>query len=172
MIEIDLSTILPWINNFMNMMIADFSGDDPWVAISLFLFKYQGWLLYIWIFIQYLAFPEYMFYIQNRWFAKNVQTVLLAIDVPKMNEQSVQAMENFFDHLLGAHGSFLWWDKYIDGQFQLGFSCELISIDGNIQFLIRTPKQFRNMVEAALYGQFPDAEVTEVQDYVTANRTG
>ncbi len=167
MIEIDLSTIIPWLNNFMNMVIVDFSGDDPWVAMGIFMFKYQGWLLYIYIFIRYLVFPEYMFFIQNRWFAKNVQMVLLAIDVPKMNEQSVQAMENFFGHLLGAHSSFLWWDKYIDGAFQLSFSCELISIEGNIQFLIRTPKQFRNLVEAALYGQFPDAEITEVQDYVT-----
>ena len=92
--------------------------------------------------------------------------VLLAIDVPRMNEQSIQAMENFFDHLQGAHGTINWWQKYIDGEFQLSFSCELVSLEGNVQFLIRAPKHLRNLAEAAVYGQYPDAEITEVDDYI------
>lgn len=169
MIEIDIGPLLITLGNFANMVVADFSVSDPLIAMHTFMFKYQGWLLYILIVLVYGVYPEYMMYIQSRWAAKNAQTVLLAIDVPKLNEQSVQAMENFFDHLLGAHtASFLVWEKYFLGAFQLSFSLELISIEGNIQFLIRTPKTFRNLVEAAIYGQFSDAEITEVQDYVTS----
>lgn len=171
MIVLDLSFlnhIVEFANNFLNMIDHDImTAKTSTDLIMLFMFKYWGWLLYLSVVIRYLAYPEYMFYIQNRWFAQNVQMILLAIDVPKMNEQSIQAMENFFDHLLGAHGTFIWWSKYIEGEFQLSFSCELVSIEGNIQFIIRTPKHLRNLVEAGIYGQFPDAEITEVEDYST-----
>ncbi|MCX6740198.1 MAG: hypothetical protein NTZ49_03155 [Candidatus Parcubacteria bacterium] len=170
MIELDLgfiNSILDFVLGFLNQIEQDiFTAPDTLSTINIVLFKYYGFLLYLWIFIRYLAYPEYMFYINNRWFAKTVTPILLAIDVPKRNEQSIQAMENLFDHLLGAHASITWWGKYIDGEFQLGFSCEIVSIEGHIQFLIRTPKHLRNLVEAAVYGQFPDAEITEVQDYV------
>jgi hypothetical protein len=172
MIVLDLS-FLNNILNYGNFLINSFLFDIETAKtttelIMLFMFKYWGWALYLAIVLRYLIYPEYMYYIQNRWFAKNVTPILLAIDVPKMNEQSVQAMENLFDHLLGAHGTFTWWAKYIEGEFQLSFSCELVSIEGNIQFLIRTPKHLRNLVEAAVYGQFSDAEITEVQDYTSS----
>jgi hypothetical protein len=172
MIVLDLS-FLNGIMDYLNFLVNSFMYDintakSSTELIILFMFKYWGWVLYVAIVLRYLIFPEYMYYIQLRWFINNVQPILLAIDVPRQNEQSIQAMENLFDHLLGAHGTFTWWAKYIVGEFQLGFSCELVSIEGNIQFLIRTPKHLRNLVEAAVYGQFSDAEITEVQDYVTS----
>ena len=164
-----LNNILDYGNFLINSFLFDIeTAKTSTELIMLFMFKYWGWVIYLAIVLRYLIYPEYMYYIQNRWFAKKITPILLAIDVPRMNEQSVQAMENLFDHLLGAHGTFTWWAKYIEGEFQLSFSCELVSIEGNIQFLIRTPKHLRNLVEAAVYGQFPDAEITEVQDYVQA----
>ena len=103
--------------------------------------------------------------LQDRWYCENITTVFLAIDVPKRNEQSIQAMENFFDHLQGAHGTFNAWEKYIDRCISAFFFLELVSIEGNIQFLIRTPNSWRNFVEAAVYVKYPDAEITEVEDY-------
>ena len=50
--------------------------------------------------------------------------------------------------------------------FQLAFSFEIISIDGYIQFLIRTPSHWRDLIESSIYSQYPDAEITEVEDYV------
>ena len=169
MIVVDLS-FLNNILNYVNFLINSFFYDIETAKTStdlimLFMFKYWGWVLYLAIVLRYLVYPEYMYFIQMRWFKNNIQPMLLAIDVPKQNEQSVQAMENLFDHLLGAHATINLWDKYIVGEFQLSFSCELVSLEGNIQFLIRTPKHLRNLVEAAVYGQFPDAEITEVQDY-------
>jgi hypothetical protein len=170
MIVLDLSFIdhiFSFINNFINMVDRDImTANTSTDLIMLFMFKYWGAVLYLAVTARYLFFPEYIQYIQRRWVKKTVTPVLLAIDVPRMNEQSIQAMENLFDHLLGAHHSITWWGKYIDGEFQLSFSCELVSIEGNIQFLIRTPKEWRNLVESAIYGQFPDAEITEVADYV------
>jgi len=169
MFVIDLSSIIIWLENFSFQVAYDFStATSAYEVAWLLLFKYWGWLIIIYVFFVYFAYPEYILYIQNRWFAKNIKMTYLAIDVPKMNEQSVQAMENFFDHLQGAHGTFTKWEKYIEGVFQLSFSCEIVSIEGNVQFIIRTPSHFRNLVEAAVYSQFPDAEITEVEDYAKA----
>lgn len=166
MIEVNLYSISLFLTKIYYQVILDFVDKPPDQVVWIFLFKYWGWLLIIYFFLRYLAYPEYMYYIQNRWFAKNVTMTILAIDVPKRNEQSVQAMENFFDHLQGAHGTITKWAEYIEGEFQLSFSCELVSIEGNVQFLIRTPSHWRNLVEAAVYSQYPDAEITEVNDYV------
>jgi len=169
MFVIDLSPIISFISHFVDQVAYDFSTAATAYDVAwLLLFKYWGWLIVIWVFLVDLAYPEYMWFIQNRWYARNITTTLLAIDVPKMNEQSVQAMENFFDHLQGAHGTITLWDKYIKGEFQLSFSCEIVSIEGNVQFIVRTPTHWRNLVEAAIYAQFTDAEITEVADYTGA----
>lgn len=90
---------------------------------------------------------------------------LLAIDIPRGNEQSVKAVENIFTYLAGAHKTFnlieIWWK----GEFQQGFSLEIVSIEGYTQFLIWTPAQYQNLVESAIYSQYPDAEITVVNDY-------
>ncbi len=94
-----------------------------------------------------------------------VQRVLLAVDIPRGNEQSVKAVENLFTYFGGAHGTFNLIEKYWECRFQLGFSFEIVSIDGYTQFLIWTPVHFRDLVESAIYSQYPDAEITEVDDY-------
>ena len=104
--------------------------------------------------------------IQDAWYAKQ-KFILLAIDVPKGNEQSPKAVESFFTYLAGAHSNLNLVDEYVDGKFQLSFSCEVISIGGYTQFIVRTPVDFRQLVEAGLYAQYPDAEITEIQDYTT-----
>lgn len=91
--------------------------------------------------------------------------VLLAIDIPRGNEQSPRAVENLFTYFGGAHGTYSFFDKWWKGIFQQSFSLEIVCINGYTQFLIHTPTQFRNLVESAVYSQYPDAEITEVNDY-------
>lgn len=91
--------------------------------------------------------------------------VLLAIDVPALNIQTPKAVEQLFSHLAGAYDSPNIAEKFREGFKQRWFSFEIISIEGYIQFLIRTEESFRDLVEAAVYAQYPEAEVTEVEDY-------
>lgn len=104
-------------------------------------------------------------YIRKKWAEKNAKFVLLAIDIPRENMQSLKAVENLFTYLAGAHGSIDLIEKYWDGKWQLYFSMEIVSIEGYTQFLIYTPVDFRDLVESAVYSQYPDAEITEVDDY-------
>ncbi len=103
-------------------------------------------------------------YRMHQWGAQQ-KFMLLAIDIPRNNAQSPRAVENLFTYFAGAHQSISWWEKWWKGFFQLGFSFEIVSIGGFIQFLIHTPVKFRSLVESAVYSQYPDAEIYEVEDY-------
>lgn len=117
-------------------------------------------------FLFWVAHEMWLSYVQGKYGAKR-NWVILSISVPKENEQGPKAVENIFSHLAGAHASINWYDKYVEGKTQDWFSLEIVSIEGYIQFLIRTIDKFRDLVEAAIYAQYPDAEIAEVPDYVT-----
>lgn len=104
-------------------------------------------------------------YIRGQWGKENAKFVLLAIDIPRGNEQTPKAIENFFAYLGGAHGTFNLIETWWEGGFQLSFSFEIVSLEGYTQFLIHTPVKYRNLVESGIYAQYPDAEITEVEDY-------
>lgn len=107
----------------------------------------------------------YLDYIQTR-FVMNTKYTLLAIDVPKLNEQTPKAVEHIFSHFHGIYKNPSWIEKYIDGYVQPTVTVEIISIGGYIQFLVRAPEVQRDLVEAAIYAQYPNAEISEVEDYV------
>ncbi len=107
---------------------------------------------------------NYVYWMQCKFAAKQTY-VFLAIDIPKNILQTPRAVENIFTAMAGAQQPLDWHEKYLFGEFQLGYSLEIVSIDGFIQFIIRTPSQFRNLVEASVYSQYPEAEITEVHDY-------
>ncbi len=106
----------------------------------------------------------YLLWLKTQW-GKDHEFVILAIDVPKGNEQSPKAVENMFTYLGGAHGTHNFFEKWFEGQYQKSFSYEIVSLEGYTQFLIRTPIEFRNLIESSIYSQYPDAEITEVDDY-------
>ena len=45
-------------------------------------------------------------------------------------------------------------------------SFELIGHAGESHFYLRLPKDIQHMMESAIYGQYPEAEITEVDDYL------
>jgi len=107
----------------------------------------------------------YLLWIRLKWEGTH-KNILLAIDIPKGNEQSPKAVENMFTYLAGAHGSVNFFEKWFEGMFQKSFSFEIVSLEGYTQFLVRSPLEYRNLVESAVYSQYPDAEISEVDDYV------
>jgi hypothetical protein len=152
----------------MNIVIdlgpfSDILSRPADVLLSQALF-YLGWLPVAITFL-WGSFHLWIFYRQSQWAAKNAKFTLLAIDIPRGNEQSPKAVENLFAYLAGAHNSINLVEKYWEGKFQMSFSFEIISIGGYTQFIIRTPVIFRDLVESAVYAQYPDAEITEIDDY-------
>lgn len=102
---------------------------------------------------------------QTKWAARQPY-VMLAIDVPRESVQSPKAVENIFAACAGAKMGPNFKEKYFEGVHQRGFSFEIVSIDGYVQFYIRTHKRYRDLIESAIYAQYPDAEINEAEDYV------
>jgi len=101
---------------------------------------------------------------QSVWMSKQ-RNVLLSIHVPRDTEQSPKAVENIFAACSGTVKIPNFKDRWIEGQERRIFSFELVSIDGYIQYIIRTNERYRDLIEAAVYSHYPDAEIHEVDDY-------
>ncbi|MBT4349160.1 hypothetical protein HOD19_00045 [bacterium] len=140
------------------------SDRSPMHAIW-YIFANGGWVLFVLVFI----IQGYYLWLQGqqfKWFKTNKFT-LLAVDIPKEHEQTPKAVEQLFSTISGAHAPLSKTEEQIKGVFQLAFSFEIVSIDGYVQFLIHTATQYRDLVESSIYAQYPDAEITEVDDYAT-----
>ncbi len=114
----------------------------------------------VWGFLQ-----MWIYHKQNQYFDK-LNWKVLAISVPKDSIQTPKGMENFFNNLAGAKSSIKWKEKWLDGKFQAFYSLELVSEGGQIQFYIRCTDKYIDIVEAAFYAQYPEAQILEVEDYV------
>jgi len=136
----------------------------PADQMLLILFYYVGWIPLAIAFIWGVA-QVWLRYVRLNYGA-SVKTILLAIDIPRGNVQTPKAVENIFSYLAGAHSTQDLYEKWWLGEWQLYFSFEIVSIEGYIQFLIWTPEKYRYLVDAAIYSQYPDAEITEVNDYI------
>lgn len=138
-------------------------GDQGPFAIMWFFFARGGWVAFVWV----VLWGLWTMWVISRQikYSKTLRWHLLAIDIPKANEQSPKAVEHIFSHLAGGLSSFTMKEKYWEGKFLPTFSLEIVSIEGYIQFLIRTQSKYRDLVEAAVYAQYPEAEIMEVEDY-------
>ncbi|MDI3496344.1 MAG: hypothetical protein PWQ35_365 [Patescibacteria group bacterium] len=149
-IVINTSRIEHFLNLPPEQMFWTFMANFGWIIIGIFFIK--GVL------------ELYLFWLRGEW-SKTHKNVILAIDIPKGNEQTPKAVENMFTYLAGAHGSINFFEKWFEGKYQKSFSFEIVSLEGYTQFIIRTPAEFRNLVESSVYSQYPDAEITEIDDY-------
>jgi hypothetical protein len=149
-IVIDLRPIIDFFNLPTDVMLQKFLVYYAWMPIAL-MFFWGG--VMVWL------------YYRQTLYKKTIKFVLLAIDVPKGNDLSPKAIENMFSYLAGAHEPPDLIEKWWLGMFQLSFSFEIVSIEGYTQFLIFTPANYRDLLESAVYSQYPDAEITEVNDY-------
>jgi len=106
---------------------------------------------------------SYLFYIRTKYIT-NEERVLLEIKIPKQITKSPKAMELFLEVMeQGYEGELV--DRFIKGSVRGWFSLELVSIGGKIHFFFNIPKFFQNVIEARLYSQYPEVEVSLAEDY-------
>lgn len=128
------------------------------------LFAIVGWTVLALIF--FFMGAELWVKVRQSKYSSNWEWVTLAVDVPPDTIQSPKAVEQIFAHFSGALFEPNIGQKYWQGVKQRWFSLEIISLEGYIQFLVFTEATYRDLVEAAVYAQYPMAEITEVEDYV------
>lgn len=94
--------------------------------------------------------------------------VILEIKIPAQLRRWPQAMEQVFFALHAFRNSASSFkEKWWDGEFTWWYSFEIISVGGDIYFYVWLPQNRRNAFEAALYAQYPDINITQVEDYVS-----
>lgn len=145
------------IDNILNM-----AGNDPFTAMF-YVFIYGGWILFV-ILFWYIFKNAWLGHVQGKTAAKK-EWMLLRITVPRATEQTPKAVENMFAHFAGMHSPPSWAEKWIQGLTQSPLSLEITSIEGRVQYFIRCERKARDLVEASVYAQYPDAELDEVEDY-------
>ena len=112
-----------------------------------------------------LFFQSWMYYSQRLYWCK-LDWILLEVKPPKEIESSPLNMEQIFAGLWGSFGTVgNKYEKYIKGMIQDYFSFEIVGLNGEIHFYLRALKKYRNLVEAQVYSQYPQAEIKEVEDY-------
>lgn len=116
--------------------------------------------------ILFFIFWDFRLYYLRRKFVLSIKWVLLEIRVPRGIEKTPKAMEQVFAALRGSFSyGFSLKQKYWEGYVEHWFSLELVGHGGGVYFYIRTPDNHRNLVESAVYSQYPDAEIREAEDY-------
>ena len=159
-------------NEYFTFDVASFLamlGSNPFMVMWTF-FIYGG--LVIFLIIGIWASTKIWLVWRQTLASKKKEFITLAIDIPKLTErdsgQSLRAVENIFAHLAGAHAPASWTETWIDGKYQDPISCEIISIEGNVQFIIHCIRPLRDLVEASIFAQYPEAEIIEVEDYTNS----
>ncbi len=86
-------------------------------------------------------------------FYQNIPWKLLEIQVPKNILKTPKAMEQVFSA------------AYLEGE-KHWMAFEAVGNAGETHFYLRVPSPYRNMMESAIYAQYPEAEISEVDDYL------
>ncbi|MCK5285827.1 MAG: hypothetical protein KAJ58_01210 [Candidatus Pacebacteria bacterium] len=121
-----------------------------WLPIILIAVLWNNWLVYI-----------------RTKFINEQDYKLLEIKLPNEIKKTPLAMELFLHSLIQTGGEANWYQKFIEGKSRPVFSLEMISLEGQVKFFIWTRGFFKNLVEAQIYAQYPDIEITEVVDYTS-----
>ena len=129
--------------------------NGGWILLALFL----GWLLFInrWIHIMLANIAGW-------------KIITLNISIPDMPSPSIMSAEQIFTHLHN-YRELNWRERWLKGMVLPWYSFEIVSLGGSVHFIVKCVDFMLDHVKAAIYSQYPEAEITEVGDYIEAIHT-
>ncbi len=98
-------------------------------------------------------------------FVAEQKTVLLEIKPPRNLVKTPLAMETVLSGMHLSPGESNWYKKFILGSVRPWWSLEIASLEGQVHFFIWTRVGFRRLIEAQLYAQYPNMQISEAGDY-------
>lgn len=120
-----------------------------WFPLFLFAYLWISWIHYV----------RHMYWFRTEW-------TLLEIQLPPEVEKSPLAIELFLTSIFHTGSETTFIDRLWKGQFRNTWSLEIASVEGRIGFYIHIRKIWKSAVEGRIYGQFPEAKIFEVEDYI------
>lgn len=122
-----------------------------------------GWVLFFAVLVWMLYFLRKNK--NNKEYVESIKWVFLEVKIDEVNEKSPLAMEQVFAALHAIHQNFTWGEIF-DGKTVLWLSCEIVSLGGKVSYIFKIPERYRNLLESAIFAQYPKAEINEVEDYL------
>lgn len=92
-----------------------------------------------------------------------IETVLNSLYGDTKPPLFTKAVSTKWSTLISDFGK--WYAAIWLGSWPLWWSLEIASIEGNIYFFVHCEPKNKEMIENLIYAQFPQAEITEVDDY-------
>lgn len=100
---------------------------------------------------------------------KEIDSVLLILEIPRANDKSELAAEQMFASLHGILRDAK--ELKANNGYQEHLSFEIASVGGRIRFYVWTPRALRNFVESQIYSQYPTVQIHAAEeDYVMHER--
>lgn len=129
-------------------------GTAPlWLPVGLWMAFWSSWVTY-----------GQSLYLSGR------RPILLEMKVPRDIMKSPRAMEHVFSSFSLSSGESSFIHRGWNLQVRPFFSFEIASFGGDVHFYIWCWRDYKPTVEAAIYGQYPEVELIEVEDYATRFR--
>ena len=137
-------------NSFYSFFTAVAVLSPLWFPLFLFGYLWISWIHYV----------RHLYWFNTEW-------VLLEIQLPPEVEKSPLAVELFLNSIFHTGSETTFINRIWQGRFRNTWSLEIASIEGRIGFYLHGRKAWQSALEGRLYGQFPEAKVFEVEDYVS-----
>jgi len=111
-------------------------------------------------------------YVQAYYLKISTKFVLIELRPPREVTKTPRAMEQVFTsiHSLGSGPDLKFPtvlnEKWWNGEVVYPYSMEMVSFGGEVHFYMWIPERHRNIIEAALYSNYPDMQVKEADNYL------
>ncbi len=131
--------------------IAQIFFSAWWIAIPLALF---------------FIFRDFWLIYTRTKFVNKIKWKLFEIKIPKEILKSAKSMEQVFAGMYSMYSygiKFL--PKYVDGKVDTWCSWEMVGYAGGVHFYVYAPADKQSLIETSVYAQYPEAEISEVEDY-------
>lgn len=151
---------------FIPMLFVAQSTFEPFAKLV------ASWLLFalpiIGVVAGYFGFQAaWLWYAQSYYIYTRTNPVLLEVKMPAHIEKSPRAMEQVLTSFWIRAGTTTFIDRGYYGGVRPYASLEIASHGGEIHFYIWCRSSYRNVLEAAMYSQYPEVEIEEVEDYAS-----
>lgn len=144
------------------------------IALALWGAFVDWWWLVLPFAFFYIAKDYWVNYNQEK-FKEKIQWVNLELKVPRDVLMTPKAMEQIFAGISSiASTPDDWLEELLDkkipyqkGEVPLWVSFEIVGNRNGISFFVRAPKKFQRLIETQFRSQYPQVEITEVEDYIS-----
>lgn len=122
-----------------------------------------SWLIVLFLAL-WVAWEVYNF-LKHVDYVSGIQWTYFQITVPDDSQQTPKAMETAFEVWGGIHKDPDVIEKLFEGYFLAWYSCELQCTKSRVRYIMVVPTTHAKFFEGVIYGQYPTAQVREVEDY-------